>query len=239
MRKIDKINAQKAKAQISNAFTPFTIDFSDIPPLSEDSPKAYLSNEWREKCIKLGNKPLLRGYQLELEKSDNIQRDFKCIASFYNITYYVNEWAKLLLELKETQLAQRVLEKAISIKTGSPATYEMLGSIYYENNEIDKIKLIFEQLDSIYVPGESRQRVLKYLKMNVPIGVFHKVAYVSILPSCTKPLTIFPVRILPYLWIPGILIPPFPEFPVIMQDLFSGTIMVPHGQNRKDICIFL
>lgn len=72
-----------------------------------------------------------------------------CDQNFTDLVRTLNQWAKRLLELNQTEAAQKVLEFAIECKSDVSTTYQMLSSIYAQQHESEKIQSLMETAETL------------------------------------------------------------------------------------------
>lgn len=131
------------------------LDYISIPlekfPLnlgtpSEDTLKA-LSNEKILNLTGLSNTDLKLSYG-----AANLDELTRYDENFTTLVKALAAYAKELLDARQVDDAQTVLEYAVSIKSDSTVIYTMLASIYREQgqqNKIDELLLSAEQLNSL------------------------------------------------------------------------------------------
>lgn len=158
---------------------PFYVDFKAIPSVrkpkncSEETAELYKKvNEWRRKCIKLSDMPLIHRRFMDLDNFGKLGHNdmmfvFQCNGRCDNLFYSINEWAMVLLKITKDDIAKSVLEYAVELRTDAPKTYELLGNIYFKQSDVGGIKKLHAQLSQIEIPGAARDRVLERLYQQI------------------------------------------------------------------------
>ena len=74
----------------------------------------------------------------------------------------LQRWATALYDLGEVDAARTILEFAISTGSDVSGSYKLLSSIYYKDNNIDAIKQLINQAETLN--SAMKQPILEYLK---------------------------------------------------------------------------
>ncbi|MBQ4530021.1 MAG: hypothetical protein IJA36_05350 [Lachnospiraceae bacterium] len=73
----------------------------------------------------------------------------RCDQNFTDLVRTLNQWAKRLLELNQTDHAQTILEFAIDCKSDVSTTYQMLSAIYSEKHQGEKIQNLIKTAETL------------------------------------------------------------------------------------------